>query len=228
MKKGIRLMLAIAIVAMLAFGTVACGDEDTSNSNSAVEIKSFVELSTDENGESVIKIYNRGTMGDNTIILVENTDAIQVKGISEGAFTGNSEVRTVILPDTIYHIDRLAFRGCSSLEEINFPTSLSFIGEASFMGTALKEVVLPDSVTIIEAMAFANNISLEKLTVNEGVTRLENIAEGSTHLKELYLPSTITEISEDFTVSGSTTVYTPDNSVVTDYCTSNGINYEII
>ena len=227
MKKGMKLIATTIIAIIIAFGTVAC-DEDTSNSNSAVEIKSFVEVATDENGEAVVSLYNRGTTGDNSIIVVENTDDIQIKGISEGAFTGNSEVKRVILPDTIYHIDRLAFRGCSSLEEINLPASLSVIGEASFMATALKEVVLPDSVTTIEAMAFANNISLERLTINEGVTRLENIAEGSTHLKELYLPSTITEISEDFTVSGSTTIYTPDNSVVTDYCEDNEINYEII
>lgn len=227
MKKGIKLIATAITAILVAFGTVACG-EDTSNSNSAVEIESFVEIATDENGEAVVSLYNRGTTGDNSIIVVENTDDIQIKGISEGAFTGNSEVKRVILPDTIYHIDRLAFRGCSSLEEINLPTSLSVIGEASFMATALKEVILPDSVTTIEEMAFANNISLEKLTINEGVTRLENITEGSTHLKELYLPSTITEISEDFTVSGSTTIYTPDNSVVTDYCEANEINYEII
>lgn len=221
-------MLAVAIAVMLAFSTVACGDEDTSNSNSAVEHESFMEVATDENGEAVVRIYNRGTIGDNSIVVIENTEDIQIKGVSEGAFTGNSEVKIVVLPDTIYHIDRLAFRGCSSLEEINLPTSLSAIGEASFMGTALKEVVLPNSVTTVEAMAFANNIKLESLTVNEGVTRLENIVEGSTHLKELYLPSTITEISDDFTVAGSTIIYTPDNSVVTDYCTANGINYEII
>lgn len=227
MKKGIKL-IAIAIIAIaLVFGTVACGDEDTAG-NSAVEDNSFMEVATDENGETVVKLYNRSSFGDNSIIVIENTEDIQIKGIAEGAFTGNSEAKKVILPDTIYHIDRLAFRGCSSLEEINLPAGLTTIGEASFMGTALKEVVLPDSVTTIEAMAFANNIKLEKLTVNEGITRLENIAEGSTHLKELYLPSTITEISDDFTVSGSTVVYTPDNSVVTDYCTANGINYEII
>ncbi len=222
-------MLATAIAIMLVFGAVGCGDDtDTSNSSLSVDEGSFIEVTTDANGEAVVLLYRRSALSDNSLIIVENTKDIQIKGISEGAFTGNSDLKTVTLPDTIYHIDRLAFRGCRSLEKINFPTSLSVIGEASFMGTALKEVVLPNSVTTVEVMAFANNIGLEKLTVNEGVTRLENIVEGSTHLKGLYLPSTITEISDDFTVSGNTIVYTPDNSVVTDYCIANGINYEIL
>lgn len=229
MRKGIKLILAIAMATVLMLGTIGCGNDENTTTSISLEEQSPVELATDENGETVISLCKRSISNSKDELVIENPEDAQIKGVSEGAFAGNSLVKKITFPDTIEYIDKLAFRGCSSLEEINFPSSLTTIGSAAFMGTALKEVVLPDTVTTIETMAFANNTKLEKVTINEGVTRLENIVEGDNHLKELHLPSTIQEIAEDFTVSSSgVVIYTPDNGIVTDYCTANDINYKII
>lgn len=231
MRKGIKLILTATLTAVLMLGAGGCGcskdSNATPNSSETVQQSNPIVLQTDTNGETVVLMYKRDASND-TEVKIENTDDVQIKGISEGAFAGNSTIKKVTMPDTVEHIDRLAFRSCTALEEIEFSNSLSVIGSGAFMSTSLKEVSLPASVTTIEAKAFANNIKLEKLTINEGVVRLENIAEGSAKLTELYLPSTITEIADDFTVSKNTVVYTPDNSIVIDYCTAKGINYEII
>lgn len=230
MRKGIKLVFATAMVAVLMLGTTACGSDDTENSSSnssTVQSEDSIVLGTSENGETILTLYKRDA-SDDTEVVIENSDDAPIKRIGEGAFVSNTTIQKVTLPDTITHIDRLAFRNCRALEEINFPDGLTTIGTGAFMGTSLKEVELPSSVTTIEESAFSSNSKLEKLTINEGVTKLENIVEGDGALKELHLPSTITEISEDFSVASSTVIYTPENSVVTDYCTNNGINYEIV
>ena len=227
MRKGINQIIAVIMAVVLMFGTVACDNDK--NKEIAIEEQNPIELETDENGETVISLCKRNVSNSKNELVIENPEDKEIKGIAEGAFAGNSTVEKIILPDTIEHIDKLAFRGCSSLEEINFPSSLTIVGSASFMGTAIEEVVLPDTVVTIEPMAFANNTRLKSLSVNEGVTRLENIVEGANNLKRLYLPATITEIAEDFKLSNNKAViYTPDNSVVANYCTAKGINYEII
>ena len=175
----------------------------------------------------MLLLYNKD-VADETEVVIENSDDTQIKKIGEGAFVSNTTIEKVTLPDTVTHIDRLAFRGCRALQEINLPDGLTTIGVAAFMNTSLKEVTLPKTVTTVEKNAFSNNTSLEKLTINEGVTKLENIVEGDVNLKELHLPSTINEISEEFTVAKDTVVYTPENSVVVDYCEENGIKYEIV
>lgn len=230
MKKGIRALFAAVMAVVMLFVTVACGNgEGAASSSISIEEQSPVELATDENKETVINLYKRSVSNSKEEFVIENPEYTQIKGVAEGAFAGNSVVRKIILPNTIEHIDRLAFRGCGLLEEINFPSNLTTIGSAAFMGTALKEVILPATVTTIETMAFANNTKLEKITINEGVIKLENIVEGANNLKELHLPSTIQEIAYDFTLSSNDVIiYTPDNSVVIDYCTSNDINYEIV
>lgn len=229
MKKGVNPILAVVIVVALMFGTVACGNDENTASSISIEEQSAVELATDENGETVISLCKRSVSNSKIELVIENPEDTQIRGIAKGVFAGNSMIKKITLPDTIEHIDKLAFRGCSSLEEVNFPSSLTVVGSAAFMGTAIEEVVLPNTVVTVETMAFANNTRLKKLTVNEGVTKLENIVEGANNLKELYLPSTITKIAEDFRLSSNDAViYTPDNSIITDYCTTNGINYEIV
>lgn len=229
MRKGINPIIAVIMAVALMLGTVACGNDEDTESSMSIEEQNPIELETDENGETVISLCKRSVSNSKNELVIENPEDNPIKGVAEGAFAGNSRVEKITLPDTIEHIDKLAFRGCSSLKEINFPSSLTIVGSASFMGTAIEEVELPNTVVTIEPMAFANNTRLKKLYVNEGVTRLENIVEGANNLKGLYLPTTITEIAEDFTLSNNNAIiYTPDNSVVINYCKAKGINYEIV
>ena len=225
-------MVAVIVCAMVLTAK-ACGcskDKETEGIPSKVQkIHDPIEYAIDANGNSVVALY-KSTMDANEqgeVVIEESFQDKPVVGIIEGAFAGNSGITKVTMPKTVEYIDRMAFRGCSSLATVNLPDSVKTIGDAAFMFTAIKEVTLTN-VETIGAMAFANNVKLEKLTIKGNVTRLENIVEGASKLKELHLPATITEIAEDFTIPQNAKIYTPDNSVVIDYCIVNGINYEIV
>ena len=62
----------------------------------------------------------------------------------------HAPITTVILPDTVKHIESYAFMGCKSLENIRLPEGLLSIGDSAFADcTSLADVTIPASVTQI-------------------------------------------------------------------------------
>ncbi|MEY8516401.1 leucine-rich repeat protein [Lachnospiraceae bacterium 29-84] len=79
----------------------------------------------------------------------------QVKTIARDAFSGETGITDVILPDTIEEIGAGAFSGCVSLQEVNLPEQVSKIGANAFSGcTSLRKVVIPDTVTELPSAVF--------------------------------------------------------------------------
>lgn len=66
-------------------------------------------------------------------------------------------IESVVIPDSVAEIGRLAFLGCKSLTKVVIPDSVRSIGEFAFYEcTRLKEVNLPDSVIELGEGAFLN------------------------------------------------------------------------
>lgn len=81
----------------------------------------------------------------------------KVTRIGEMAFYQNSELVTVVLPESITDIDSLAFLGCRNLSSINLPAGLTRIGQKAFQGcTSLKSISLPDCLSEMRDGVFRN------------------------------------------------------------------------
>lgn len=111
----------------------------------------------------------------------------------------------VVLPDGLVSIGDYCFGNCYRLktmgsksnkitEEINFPSTLTAIGEGAFCAASsyddskgsgvksysgilvedggIKKVTVPDSVLTIGPFAFKNNMTLEELTIGKGVKEI--------------------------------------------------------
>ena len=79
------------------------------------------------------------------------------KRLLQGADIGTYEIKagTEVISDS-------AFRGCTSLEQINIPDSVTRIGHSAFENcTSLRQINIPDSVTSIGGGAFSYCTSLE-------------------------------------------------------------------
>lgn len=89
-------------------------------------------------------------------------------GINGGAFWG-SKVQKVTLPEGFLAIDDYAF--CqSALASINFPSSLTYIGEQGLAATNLSgDLVLPENMPYIYDGAFAGNEGLTSVTIPSAV-----------------------------------------------------------
>ena len=76
--------------------------------------------------------------------------------IADNAFSSNSWLTGVTLPNSVVHIGESAFYACSQLAQITIPSAVTYISNSTFEGCLqLTQITIPAAVTYIGASAFA-------------------------------------------------------------------------
>ena len=110
----------------------------------------------------------------------------------------------LIIPDGITSIEGGAFLGCSKLEAISIPESVTTIESHAFENSGLKSVVIPGSVETIEESVFSCCTELKKVIIKDGVETIGRLAfEFCTGLTDITIPSSVTEIVDYSTAVGN-------------------------
>lgn len=87
--------------------------------------------------------------------------------IGTNAFSGCSNIETVILPSSLQTIGNAAFNACTSIVNISLPDSLTSIGQNAFNScTALSSITIPEKVTQIGNYAFKDCTNLSRVNFN--------------------------------------------------------------
>jgi len=93
-----------------------------------------------------------------------------VTSIADGAFSGCSQLTSIVIPETVLSIGS-AFVGCTLLTTVTLPSGLTRIESGLFQNCfSLSAVTIPSGVTTIGNAAFMNCIKLSNLTIPSGVT----------------------------------------------------------
>ena len=113
-----------------------------------------------------------------------------------GAFNGCTSLQSLVIPDSVTKIGWNAFSGCKSLQSVVIPDSVTEIGSSAFYGCeSLQSVVIPDGVTEIGKSAFEDCSSLQSVVIPDGVTYIGVRAFSScTSLQSVIIPDGVTEI----------------------------------
>ena len=99
---------------------------------------------------------------------------VQVKAY---AFSGQSDVISVKIPDTVTIVGEGAFQDCFNLESVTLPKKITAIHSYTFRGCEnLKEITIPSGVTYIGIEAFADCVSCESITIPARVTKIGQFA----------------------------------------------------
>ncbi len=123
-----------------------------------------------EKGENGYYVVGRGSNTDTDLAIPDKYLLSPVVGIQAEAFKGCTDIKSVILPDTIESIGASAFDSCTSLESINTPANLNYIGSAAFLDcTALQKFDLHDEIGTVWYNAFNGTSICEKI---DGVSYL--------------------------------------------------------
>ena len=108
--------------------------------------------------------------GDGCSVPKDVTSVLFKEGLQKigyGAFMGCTELESITIPSTVTEIDILAFHDCSNLEEVTLNEGLQKIGEAAFYKcTSLEDVALPSTVTEIDDDAFFGCSNLREVELN--------------------------------------------------------------
>ena len=86
------------------------------------------------------------------------------------------QIRSVVIRTGVTTVGSYAFSDCNNLETVEFPNTLTTIGEGAFMNSHLRDVVIPDSVRTIESNAFAGCGMMSRLSLGSGLTTIGDFA----------------------------------------------------
>mgnify|MGYP004622616827 CR=1 FL=1 len=86
------------------------------------------------------------------------------------------QIRSVVIRTGVTTVGSYAFSDCNNLETVEFPNTLTTIGEEAFMYANLRDVVIPDSVRTIESNAFAGCGMMSRLSLGSGLTTIGDFA----------------------------------------------------
>ncbi|MBR5337671.1 MAG: leucine-rich repeat protein [Lachnospiraceae bacterium] len=107
------------------------------------------------------------------VVIPSEIDGVKVTAIKEWAFYNHSNLRSVVIPETVTTIDKGAFFGCTALPSISFPKGLTKIEEQMCYGcTSLTSVTIPNGVTEIGRQAFCGCIALPGITFPKSVVSI--------------------------------------------------------
>ena len=118
--------------------------------------------------------------------------------IANSAFSGCSILESVTIPDSVTSIGDDAFAWCSSLTSVTIPDSVTSIGNSAFHNcSSLTSVTIPGSVTSIGDCAFEDCSCLTSVTIPDGVKSIGNSAfNGCSSLTSVTIPDSVTSIGE--------------------------------
>ena len=126
-------------------------------------------------------------------------DAFTIDMVYDGAFAGCTELETIVLPDTVTSIGEKAFSGCIRLSSVVLPRGLGRIGEKAFEGTqVLPEPDPAEPVGILEYILVKADPSIRgEYAVPEHVTVIADHAfSGCAGLTGITIHDGVTGIGE--------------------------------
>ena len=128
---------------------------------------------------------------------VRNKKKYMVTAIESWAFWGCSNMQSIVIPDSVTEIGNDAFKGCCSLQSIVIPDSVTVIGICAFGGcSGLQSIVIPDSVTEVGFGAFNGCSSLQSIVIPDSMTEIA-VFSGCSNLQSIVIPNSVTEIRNE-------------------------------
>jgi len=189
-------------------------------------------------GGAIVPIYtytlddaNRATItGHNgsaaALYIPEEIDGHEVVAIGNGAFEDRTDLRTVMIPDSVTEIGSCAFNNCTNLSNVTLSQNLKYMGGKAFGScekitkieipkslewcdstlydygpfgdcTGLKTVIFENGTTEISSHLFEKCTGLEEINIPDSVTEIEDSAfSGCVNLSKVNIPDTVTIIGE--------------------------------
>lgn len=137
--------------------------------------------------------------------------------IGENAFSGNSNLRGIALPDSLRTIENGAFRDLR-ISSLEIPEGVTTIGDHAFeYCISLRSVSIPDSVSSIGKYAFRYCSSLENMKLSSGIKVVpEGMLNGCHSMKLFEIPDGITEIGAYSLPDEVMDLYIPESVTVID------------
>ncbi len=188
-----------------------CGDEYKDNFVPAIDSNGLaVEVDTES---MTCVIMGIGDCLDKDINIPSKISDYTVVGIADKAFSEQTQITSITIPNTVKTLGQRAFYGCTGLTEFTVPASVTSVGHQVFykcdnlttvyynsdFSPSKDEVFLnTDSIktvifggTVVPANICCNS-NIENVTISDGIIGIGSQAfQGSTGLTDITIPSSV-------------------------------------
>ena len=119
-----------------------------------------------------------------------------VKVIGMDAFSFNTSIKKITIEEGTLYIDAYAFRN-AQIEEIIIPDSVVYIGQGAFTDCSkLTTVKLPENLEVLDYALFRRCVSLTNINIPKNLIGIyEEAFKGCISLNEIDIPSSVKNIS---------------------------------
>lgn len=148
-----------------------------------------------EEGEAVIREYNGP---EETLYIPDALGGCPVVQLDSWAFSGNTALKAVIVPEGVTTVGSFAFSGCRQLRSVRLPDSVTAMGSGCFNCCwALEEAVLPAALELLPMQTFFQCRSLREVTLPGGMRSICGLAFGGCcSLRQIWLNEGLEEVSD--------------------------------
>lgn len=186
------------------------GDEKKYKTSDWSQVKEYtVEPIIEQSLEYEIvsnKFYNVVGIGNVTsdeIVVPSTYNGLPVIRIARRVFENKVNLKKIILPDTIEHIDNFAFAGCTALEYIDLPSGLKYMQKDAFSGSGIRTLDLTDT-TALNYFSCLDCPNLESVKLPKNLRSLgPKCFENTPKLKSITLPDSLERIGLNAFVGSS-------------------------
>ena len=126
-------------------------------------------------------------------------DDYQVTGIAANAFSNNTRITSITIPETVRTIGSNSFAGCTNLKTVVLPEYLDRIEDSAFYNCRmLREIEIPNTVSYIGSQAFYYCSSLQQINIPTNITTIYQATFFQCYnLKEVVIPSNVRNIQPE-------------------------------
>lgn len=180
-------------------------------------------------GNATITDVNTAISGISGKVTVPSTlGGYPVTAIGDRAYQQCSNIKTIIIPDSVTTIGSWAFYNCNNLTSIAIPNGVTKIADHTFFCcTSLTNITIPNSITDIGNYAVSRCDSLTSIIIPDSVITIGDYAFwGNSSLKSIMIPNSVITI-------GDNAFYYCDNLMCIDvdsknqnYCSKDGVLFD--
>lgn len=159
-------------------------------------------------GGAIVPIYtytlddaNRATItgysGNATALYIpDEIDGHEVVAIGDRAFQNRTDLRTVMIPDSVTEMGGYAFNNCTNLSNVTLSKNLESMGSSAFGNCdGLTQIEIPKSLDIggnYYLGAFSDCANIKKVTFERGTTKIaSSLFCGCTGIEKIDIPDTV-------------------------------------
>lgn len=130
------------------------------------------------------------------VVIPDTYNGLRVTAVSDGLFTGDENLREIVLPESIDKIGNSAFAGCVNLQSVTIPGSIRTIGDGAFSGcSSLTSADLGGMLETLGARAFEGCTSMQSVEFGENLATVGEFAfDGCSSLVSAYLPNSVSSL----------------------------------